>query len=161
VPRAFGRFLYSACSHRVDMASTSIRAHKRQTQKGRSSFPQRSIRNVESQDAEQAGPKILGEEISALVLCVQYRLPSHPGGRFPAALQDAATSFQHLLDLGVPASHIILSGDSTGGQLAVSLLRYISDYPKALPKSFCRATLESVGQLYGSRGLRSKPEQQD
>lgn len=84
----------------------------------------------------QSGPKMLEKEMSAVVLCVQYRLSSHPGGRFPAALQDAVTSFQHLLDLGVPPSQIILSGDSAGGHLATSLLRYISDQKGILPSPF-------------------------
>ena len=45
----------------------------------------------------------------------QYRLSSHNGGQFPAALQDALTSYLHLVkEMGIPASQIILSGDSAG-----------------------------------------------
>jgi acetyl esterase/lipase len=57
----------------------------------------------------------------------QYRLSSNAGGRFPAALQDAITAYSHLIhDLGIPASKITISGDSAGGNLALTLLRYIA-----------------------------------
>ncbi|KAI1359095.1 FAD/NAD(P)-binding domain-containing protein [Xylaria arbuscula] len=63
----------------------------------------------------------------------QYRLSSHNGGRFPAALQDALTSYLHLIEeSGVPASQIILSGDSAGGNMVLGLLRYISEYGQEL-----------------------------
>jgi acetyl esterase/lipase len=61
------------------------------------------------------------------VFTPQYRLSSNPGGRFPAALQDAITSYSYLIhDLGIPASKITISGDSAGGNLALTLLRYIA-----------------------------------
>ncbi|KAL8950169.1 MAG: hypothetical protein Q9222_003776 [Ikaeria aurantiellina] len=66
---------------------------------------------------------------SAYVLGLQYRIASNPGCRFPAALQDAVTGYQHLLDKGIPASSIILSGDSAGANLAIALLRYITEHP--------------------------------
>lgn len=59
----------------------------------------------------------------------QYRLSSSRGGRFPAPLQDAITAYSHLLHgSGIPASQIILSGDSAGGNLALGLLRYIEEH---------------------------------
>jgi acetyl esterase/lipase len=58
------------------------------------------------------GPGNLAKRFGAFVFCPQYRLSSLPNGRFPAALQDAVTSYKFLLDLGIPASSIILSGDS-------------------------------------------------
>jgi acetyl esterase/lipase len=65
------------------------------------------------------------------VLTPQYRLSSYAGGRFPAALQDAITSYTYLIDkLRLPASQITISGDSAGGNLALALLRYISEYGK-------------------------------
>jgi acetyl esterase/lipase len=65
------------------------------------------------------------------VLTLQYRLSSNPGGRFPAALQDAVTAYCYLTKkLRVPASRITISGDSAGGNLALGLLRYISEYGK-------------------------------
>ncbi|KAL8711898.1 MAG: hypothetical protein Q9220_003842 [cf. Caloplaca sp. 1 TL-2023] len=67
---------------------------------------------------------------SAYVFGLQYRIASNPGCRFPAALQDAVTGYQHILDKGVPASSIIISGDSAGGNLAIALLRYITEHPE-------------------------------
>ncbi|KAI0431746.1 FAD/NAD(P)-binding domain-containing protein [Xylaria sp. FL1042] len=59
----------------------------------------------------------------------QYRLSSHKDGHFPAALQDALTSYLHLvIEMGIPASRIIFSGDSAGGNLVLGLLRYINEY---------------------------------
>ena len=63
------------------------------------------------------------------VLTPQYRLSNNPGGRFPAALQDALSAYSYLLsDVGIPASNIILSGDSAGANLAIAMLRYIADH---------------------------------
>lgn len=56
-----------------------------------------------------------------------YRLASNPGGRFPAALQDALSAYHHLLQQ-YPPSRIVLSGDSAGGHIVISLLRYIADH---------------------------------
>ncbi|KAJ1323804.1 epsilon-lactone hydrolase [Microdochium nivale] len=63
------------------------------------------------------------------VVTPQYRLSCRPGARFPAALQDALTSYLHLVrDLGVAPRQIVISGDSAGGNLALGLLRYIAEY---------------------------------
>ncbi|KXJ87425.1 Alpha/Beta hydrolase protein [Microdochium bolleyi] len=65
---------------------------------------------------------------TCVVVTPQYRLSCRPGARFPAALQDALTSYLHLVrDLGIPAAQIVVSGDSAGGNLALGLLRYIID----------------------------------
>jgi acetyl esterase/lipase len=71
------------------------------------------------------GPDLLARRISGLSLCCQYRLALDPKSRFPAAVQDAVTSYRYLLSQGVSASRIILSGDSAGGNLAIALLRYL------------------------------------
>jgi acetyl esterase/lipase len=71
------------------------------------------------------GPDLLARRISGLSLCCQYRLALDSKSRFPAAVQDAVTSYRYLLSRGVPASRIILSGDSAGGNLAITLLRYL------------------------------------
>ncbi|OJD36661.1 alpha beta hydrolase fold-3 domain containing protein [Diplodia corticola] len=70
------------------------------------------------------------------VFCPQYRLAgasssSSPGGdaRYPAALQDALTAYLHLRRRHrIPASRIVLSGDSAGGNIVNALLRYIATY---------------------------------
>ncbi|MCJ1482193.1 hypothetical protein MMC06_002356 [Schaereria dolodes] len=86
---------------------------------------------------EDAGfaAKILTEHavVGAKAFSVSYRLSSNEGGQFPAALQDAVTAYQYLLDLGIPARSIIVSGDSAGANLAIALLRYISDMKELLP----------------------------
>ncbi|MBG6086244.1 alpha/beta hydrolase [Actinomadura viridis] len=53
------------------------------------------------------------------VFAPRYRLaPEHP---FPAPLEDALAAYRWLLDRGVPASGIVIAGDSAGGHLAASL----------------------------------------
>ncbi|KAI9690902.1 MAG: hypothetical protein M1822_008522 [Bathelium mastoideum] len=65
----------------------------------------------------------------ARVLAPQYRLSSHEGGHFPAALQDAVLSYAYLVRAcGIAPSRIIVSGDSAGGNLVIGLLRYITEY---------------------------------
>lgn len=52
-----------------------------------------------------------------------YRLA--PRNRFPAALDDCERAYRSLLDLGFPASRIILGGDSAGGHLTLGVLQRI------------------------------------
>ena len=70
------------------------------------------------------------------VLGLQYRVSSNPDCRFPAALQDAVTGYQFLLDKGFAANEIIVSGDSAGANLAIALLRYFEEFGSetGLPK---------------------------
>ncbi|KAL9617928.1 MAG: hypothetical protein Q9160_007294 [Pyrenula sp. 1 TL-2023] len=66
--------------------------------------------------------------VSAL-FAPEFRLASRPNCPFPAQLQDAVSAFAYLLnDLSIPASRIVLSGDSAGGNIVVSLLRYLHEY---------------------------------
>ena len=76
-------------------------------------------------DCETAALTIL-KRIPATALFVQYRLASDPACTFPAAVQDAVTAYKHLLNMNIPASSIVISGDSAGGNIAIALLRYIS-----------------------------------
>ena len=71
------------------------------------------------------------------VLMPSYRLSRLPAGPksnpFPAALQDALTSYLYLLHtLNIPASKIILSGDSAGANCVIALLRYLTEYGSEL-----------------------------
>lgn len=73
-------------------------------------------------------------KIKAKVLCLSYRLASNESCHFPAALQDAVTAYQNLVDQGISPNHIVVSGDSAGGGLVVSLLRHLSnDHGVSLP----------------------------
>ncbi|KAF2791278.1 alpha/beta-hydrolase [Melanomma pulvis-pyrius CBS 109.77] len=76
-------------------------------------------------DAAYAG-KTLTEHTAPHALFVQYRLASNDGGCFPAALQDALSSYAFILPQVYTAANIVISGDSVGGHVALSLLRYLS-----------------------------------
>jgi len=65
------------------------------------------------------------------VMVPDYRLA--PENKFPAALDDAVASYAWLLDQGVAASQIALSGDSAGGGLALSTLMTIRDRGLSAP----------------------------
>ncbi|KAF1850164.1 alpha/beta-hydrolase [Cucurbitaria berberidis CBS 394.84] len=77
--------------------------------------------------------KLLKHSTATHILCPQYRNSTLPASKtsnpFPAALQDSLTSYLYLInDLKISPKDIILSGDSAGGNLAISLLRYIVEY---------------------------------
>lgn len=85
--------------------------------------------------ASQYGPRMLCEELpAAAAFCPDYRLASNPNGAFPAQLQDALASYHWLIhDKDVKPSHIIFSGDSAGGHLVLTLLRYLTEHPDTMP----------------------------
>ncbi|KAK7754516.1 hypothetical protein SLS62_003536 [Diatrype stigma] len=75
-----------------------------------------------------------GSEISGIinkhvqtdrVLFAQYRISTSAATRFPAAIQDALTFYHYVLQTGVDAKDIILSGDSAGGNVVLALMRYL------------------------------------
>lgn len=78
--------------------------------------------------------KFLDTGTADAVFSLQYRLSGLGGlNPFPAALQDALSSYIYLLDtLKIPAAQIIFGGDSAGANLAVSLLRYLHDFGSAI-----------------------------
>lgn len=64
-------------------------------------------------------------------LAIEYRLaPEHP---FPAALDDAITSYRWLLDKGTRPEHIVIAGDSAGGGLTLATLLKLRDLGLPLP----------------------------
>lgn len=73
------------------------------------------------------GPPALAGMLDGFCLMPQYRLATDEGSRFPAALQDALTAYVYLLDRGVAARDIVLSGDSAGAHLVLALVRYLSE----------------------------------
>lgn len=65
------------------------------------------------------------------VLSVDYRLaPEHP---HPAPVDDAVSAYRWLLDQGVAAANIAISGDSAGGGLAVATQLAIRDQGLPMP----------------------------
>ncbi|KAI1368341.1 alpha/beta hydrolase fold-3 domain-containing protein [Xylaria arbuscula] len=74
--------------------------------------------------------KLLEKGGADVVFSVQYRLSGYGGvNPFPAALQDALSSYLYLLhELKIPASHIVVAGDSAGGNLTMALLLYLHNF---------------------------------
>jgi acetyl esterase/lipase len=65
------------------------------------------------------------------VLLPDYRLaPEHP---FPAAIEDAVSAYEWMLARGVEPGEITVSGDSSGGGLAVSLLLTLRERKLPMP----------------------------
>ncbi len=66
------------------------------------------------------------------VLCFNYRLaPEHP---YPAAPEDAMKAWNYLMLLGYGARDVILTGDSAGGNLALSLMLRLKQEGRLLPR---------------------------
>lgn len=73
----------------------------------------------------------LAEAAGMRAIVLDYRLaPEHP---FPAALDDACTAYQWLLDQGIDHCSIAIAGDSAGGGLTLSTLVRLRDEGKPLP----------------------------
>jgi acetyl esterase/lipase len=73
----------------------------------------------------------LASRMKARVLIPDYRLA--PENQYPAALEDAVSTYRWLLDQGIPAESIALAGDSCGGGLAVATLVAIRDAGLPMP----------------------------
>lgn len=75
-------------------------------------------------------------------LLIDYRLaPEHV---FPAALDDALTTYRWLLAHGTKPEHIVLAGDSAGGGLSLALLQVVRDQHLPMPAG---AVLISPGPI--------------
>ena len=65
------------------------------------------------------------------VLTPDYRVaPEHP---YPAALEDAITGYNWLLQAGWQEHEIVVAGDSAGGGLALALCMYLKNQNRKLP----------------------------
>ena len=74
----------------------------------------------------------LAASTSMDVLSFDYRLaPEHP---YPAACEDALKVWDYLMLLGYGARDIIISGDSAGGNLALSLVLKLKEQGRLLPR---------------------------
>jgi monoterpene epsilon-lactone hydrolase len=65
------------------------------------------------------------------VFCPDYRMA--PEAPFPAALEDALSTYEGLLSRGVRPAEIVVAGDSAGGGLTLALLIALRDRKRPLP----------------------------
>ena len=95
----------------------------------------------------------LAESTSMDVLCFDYRLaPEHP---YPAATEDAMKAWNYLMLLGYGARDVILTGDSAGGNLALSLTLRLKAEGRLLPRGLVLLSpwtdLTSSGKSFQTR----------
>ena len=95
----------------------------------------------------------LAESTSMDVLCFDYRLaPEHP---YPAATEDAMKVWDYLMLLGYGSRDVILTGDSAGGNLALSLTLKLKQEGRLLPRGLILMSpwtdLTSSGQSFESK----------
>ena len=95
----------------------------------------------------------LASSTSMDVLCFDYRLaPEHP---YPAATEDAMKVWNHLMLLGYGARDVILTGDSAGGNLALSLVLKLKEQGRLLPRGLVLMSpwtdLTSSGKSFQTR----------
>lgn len=95
----------------------------------------------------------LASSTSMDVLSFDYRLaPEHP---YPAACEDAMKVWNYLMLLGYGARDIIVSGDSAGGNLALSLVLKLKEEGRLLPRGLVLMSpwtdLTSSGESYKTK----------
>lgn len=95
-----------------------------------------------TKDAGFAAKTLIANTDATHVFATQYRLSSNPGCRFPAALQDAISAYAYLVKtVGVAPNKIVLSGDSAGANLALSLTKYLTENGSSIGLDIPLATL--------------------
>lgn len=101
---------------------------------------------VGSSDAYRPFAANLALAADARVAMLDYRLA--PEAPYPAAPDDAIAAYKALLQQGVPAQRIAISGDSAGGNLALVTLLKIKEV--RLPTPACGVLLSPWADLTGS-----------
>ncbi|KAF8760319.1 Steryl acetyl hydrolase [Rhizoctonia solani] len=76
-----------------------------------------------------------GHRTFTRTISIEYRLsasnPQHTNGPFPTALLDTLAGYLYLTrTLGFKPQNVFISGDSAGGNIAQSLVRYLRDHPE-------------------------------
>ncbi len=87
------------------------------------------------------------------VFCFDYRLaPEFP---CPAALEDAMRAWDYLMLLGYGARDVILTGDSAGGNLALTLVLRLKEEGRLLPRGIALMSpwtdLTSSGESFATK----------
>ncbi len=91
------------------------------------------------------------------VLLIEYRLaPEHV---YPAAIDDARTTYQWLLTNGIKPEHIIIGGDSAGGGLTLATL--LSIRQNGLPQPAAAVLLSPWTDLVGIGASRTTRAEAD
>ncbi|ALG14276.1 alpha/beta hydrolase [Kibdelosporangium phytohabitans] len=96
---------------------------------------------------------ILSRRTKRPVFLPDYRrAPEHP---YPAAADDCLEVYRQLLDRGIPADRIVVSGDSAGGHLAACLLADLKRHGLPMPSHavFLSPWLDLSGELAQGRDL--------
>lgn len=85
----------------------------------------------------------------ARTFALDYRLtPENP---FPAQLEDAQAAYHWLLSTGIAPQHIVVAGDSAGGNLALALILALRDAQQSLPAlAFCLCPWTDMDSSYES-----------
>ena len=97
----------------------------------------------------------LSQATGASALYPDYRLaPEHP---FPAGLNDCVTAYRWLRSQGVAASHIVIAGESAGGNLtlatALALRQSGDELPAALIAMSPATDMAMTGETYQTKAL--------
>lgn len=96
------------------------------------------------------------------VFSVQYRLSGYGGvNPFPAALQDILTAYLYLTaTLRIPASSVVVAGNSSGANAAVAFVRYVEQVAPEVGRPMCAVAispwvipLESLRDGYDTAAL--------
>lgn len=106
---------------------------------------------------------LMAKLTNSVVWSADYRLaPEHP---FPAALDDAVDCYRALLEQGIPADRIVISGDSAGGGLTVASMFAAREESLAMPAGlalmspFADLTLSGGShKVVGDRDYLATPE---